>query len=224
MMIFFASFICYLDLALDGWMAGWLWIWSSLFHSVCECVRAWVFIVQCIWHHFVQLVMVPWFILGQYQVGHILINIFMAFHSFKNSMNFFCSCLKPIKCTKWFIVYLAWIHTAVFIRFFFEIFSGGIAWIAYAHTKYTALFYCFSFSFSLLIFFGRSPQRDYYFYLLLRVCVSNWSLLQQCLMQWKYKFKIDIHFISSNHPRENEWIPFQKRTNFFISNNSNMNI
>lgn len=98
---FFLSFICYLDLDL-----------ALAICSLCVCcVRISLFNV-CIWLHFVQLVMVH--DLSSANIKSVtFLYIFMAFYSFKNSMNSFALVLlKPINCAQWyggFILDLAWI-------------------------------------------------------------------------------------------------------------------
>lgn len=178
MMIFF-SFICCLDLDVAGSGSG----------SV-RCVRVPLFSVWCVSVYLASFCAAchgTWFILGQYQVGHILIYFYGILFIQKFDEFFFLffwnqSNVRNVRGG----LYSIWLesHIAVFIRFQKILLVGGIACIA-SHSPNIPqhlLFFLLS-CVVVMIFFGWPSRRSSLLSVAMCRALSNWSLFQQCLMQ-----------------------------------------
>lgn len=200
MMIFFLS-TCYLDLDLAGSGFG-----SCYLRCVCMC-----FIVQCIWLHFVQLVMAH--DLCSVNIKSVtFLYIFMAFYSFKNSMNFFFVLWKPIKCARngsGFLLYLVWIHIAVFMRFFRNGWVECLALLAHQiHRKH--LLFCFLFFVDFLRV--TTPERITFIccYVAILPCTKQSIAFfpNKYWMQWKIQNRHSLHISSTKEKETKKRIPF----------------
>lgn len=163
----------------------WMWLWLALDLALAIC-SVWVFhcsVCVCIWLHFVQLVMVH--DLSSVNIKSVtFLYIFMAFYSFKNSMNFLFSRSFETNqmCAQWYGgLYSIWLesHIAVFIRIRKILLDAGIARIASSapNIPQHLLFFCAK------TFYRRPPQRSLLLSVAMCDVLSNWSLFQQCLMQ-----------------------------------------